>query len=472
MNSNYDVLVVGSGTAGCYFARNMAEQGYKVLVVDASTKENLGNRLNIFHTDSERFASYGVPAPQPGDDDFVTEFDYGTYYSPSSKYVKRADYPFTVAKLPPFLKRMRAWAEASGAEFVYEAKFKDFTYGSDGRISGAVISVGGEETAVGARLIADCSGIPAVARRKLKKGAKVEDFEVSPREKFYVVLRYAQLKNPEKDRVVRAEHWAYYKGWIACAETPETVIFGTGANLSYEYAETCFKRFSESVKFPDHEIIRTERGVTPYRRAPYSLVADGFVCLGDAACMTKSYTGEGITAGWVGCRIAAEVAGAAMKNGEYPTEEKLWDINVKYNTTQAADFAYIMATLVNAVECTADEMEYEFKKDIVFTTKALTRMNRRFNAEMPLDEVVSLVFKVLGGVITGNISMASVKNLLRGILYAGKLKSHYRKFPKTPDAEKFEAWKKKSDVLWEKTGNMADVTESMEAKIQSKEAAK
>ncbi|MDR3215805.1 MAG: FAD-binding protein [Clostridiaceae bacterium] len=468
MNSKYDVLVVGSGTAGIYFARNMAEQGYKVLVIDAATEEKLGNRLNIFHTDKERFASYGVPEPKPGDEDYVTEFDYGTYYSPSSKYVKRADYPFTVALLPPFLRRMRKWAKDSGVEFLYEAAFQNFIYGDDGRINGAEVLIDGEVVKIGARLVADCSGIPAVARRKLKKGVKVEDFEVSPRDKFYVVLRYVRLKNPERDKVVRAEHWAYYKGWMAPSETPDTIVLGTGANLSYEYAETCFERFAAAVKFPEHEFIRTERGVTPYRRAPYSLVADGFVCLGDAACMTKSYTGEGITSGWVGCRIAAEVAGVAMKNGAYPTESALWNINVKYNSTQAADFAYIMATLINAVECTADEMEYEFKKDIVFTTKALTRMNRRFNAEMPLDEIIGLVFKVLGGVLTGKISMASVKNLLRGIMYAGKLKSHYKKFPQNPD--KFDAWKKKADILWENTGSMADVTESIEAKIKEKEA--
>jgi flavin-dependent dehydrogenase len=52
----------------------------------------------------------------------------------------------------------------------------------------------------------------------------------------------------------------------------------------------------KQVKLPAAKLDKIEKGFTPYHRAPYSLVTDGFICMGDAACMTKPYSGEGITA--------------------------------------------------------------------------------------------------------------------------------------------------------------------------------
>ncbi|MDR1940101.1 MAG: hypothetical protein LBQ40_04825 [Clostridiales bacterium] len=459
MKKTYDVLTVGSGTAGIYFAKLMAEQGYSVCVCDAAPVDKLGARLNIFHTDQSRFETFGIPEPKPGDEDYVTMFEYGITKSAFDNYPKRTDYAFSVLLLPPFLKRLRKWAEGYGVEFYYNAAFKDFTYASDGKINGAVIDRGGEKTEISARLVADCSGIPSVARRKLKDGCKVENFEISDRDKFYVVLRYVKLKNPD-DYVKFNEGWAYYKTWIGPSEIADGAIFGVGANLSYEYAEKCYKSFTDVIKLPEHELDRIEKGVTPYRRPPYSLVADGFICMGDAACMTKPYSGEGITSGWVFCKIAAEVAGKVMKDGAYPTEEKLWEANVRYFTTQGADFANTMATLVNAIDCTPEENDYEFKHSIVFKDELMTSMNKNFKSDMPLGETLKLAGKVIAGIVSGNISLKTVKALLRGITSAGALKSLYKKFPSAPEG--FWEWTKKADKLWQKAGTMADMIDAME----------
>jgi choline dehydrogenase-like flavoprotein len=69
MKNKYDVLVVGSGTAGIYFASKMAEYGYSVCVIDSLLEEKLGERLNIFHIDKVKFAEHGIPEPKPGDED-------------------------------------------------------------------------------------------------------------------------------------------------------------------------------------------------------------------------------------------------------------------------------------------------------------------------------------------------------------------------------------------------------------------
>ncbi|MDR3345071.1 MAG: FAD-dependent monooxygenase [Oscillospiraceae bacterium] len=483
MEANYDVAVIGAGTAGILFARRMAEQGCSVAVFDKLSEERQGERLGVFHTDLEHFEPYGVPIPQPGDEDWVGRFDYGITKSAFDHYPKRADYPFLILKFKPFLKRLRNWAAETGkVSFFFGAKFDDFIRDGDENINGAVINIGGTQHNVSARLVADCSGIPSVARRKLKN-SRVETFEITPRDMFYVILHYVKLKNPGQPfpadvplgeqypdgQIAYPTGYAQYKAWVGGTEDPGCFLFGTGANLSFEYAMKCHEEFRNAIKAPPYEEYegygeggRWEKGVTPYHRAPYSMVDGGFICLGDTACMTKPFSGEGVSSGWVGVKLAAEVCGKAMRGGAYPTEAALWEFNTRYAATQGADFANITATLVNAVDCTAEENEYEFKKGIVFTGKLLTLTNRTFSADIPLSDALALVGKMIVGGVTGNISFNSLRNLIKGVMCGGSLKSHYKKFPKTTAG--YDAWCAKADKLWEKTGNMADVVERAEAR--------
>jgi len=468
-----DVLVVGGSTTGCYFARKMAVQGYRVIVAEALPAGRIGEHLPVFHVDKPKFDELGIPRPEPGDPDYIGEFAAGSYYPPSGQYMKRsdpsqkivyADYPFLVCSLPPFIQRLRAWCAEAGVEFLDETKFSSLIYCKHGVRGANLVGPNGEGITAYARLVADCSGKEAVVRRSLRKPTPVEDFAVGPRDSMFVILKFLKLKYPERDAPQRAEHWAYYKGWIGLAERPGEAIIGVGAALSFEYAETCMERFLAAVEMPEGEVVKEQRGSLPYRRPPYSLVDSGFVALGDAACMNK-WVGEGICSAWVGCQMAAEVAGKAMRRGAYPTLEALWPLNVRYNTTQQADFAYINATAINAVDCGAAEMEYEFDKGIVFTDKAMTRLNREYSAEFPPDEVAALIAKMAAGLAAGHISPRTLKGMLKGVAFSMALQAHYRAFPKTPKG--FKAWAAKCGKLWAMCGTIADVTEKCEMRNEN-----
>ncbi len=459
MKNHYDLVVVGAGTAGSYFAKKMADKGYSVLVIDASSNKSLGQRLDIFHIDEDYFEKHGVPKPQVGDADYVSKFDTVYSHSAFGNYPKVTDYPFIVMKLPLFLQRLKKWAEGSGVEYSLDTKFLDLVYEKD-KIAGVKVEVGGKTKTIGARLVADCSGIRSAVRSKLKPQTLVETFEISDTEKFYVVLRYVKLKYPEKDRVTRTDNYPYYKTWIAPQTDPDGAIIGVGANLSYEYAEKCFQRFARVITLPEYELEKIEKGTTPYRRPPFSFVGDGFVALGDSACITKPFSGEGITAAWNLCSIAADVASQAMQGGAYPTREALWQINVKYNHTQGADFANLLATLTGAVDATPEENDYEFKKSIVFKSDLMTRMNREFAANLTFGDILALGGKVLVGLIAGKIRFKTVRALLKSVMVAGSLEKHYKAYPEQPEA--FDAWQAKALKLWEQAGSMADNIVQME----------
>lgn len=257
---------------------------------------------------------------------------------------------------------------------------------------------------------------------------------------FYTI----QYSKTQRDRINEVTSWPYYKTWKAPQLVPDGAIIGIGANLSYEYAESCFKRFASRVKLPPHRVEHVERGCTPYRRPPYSLVSDGFVALGDSACLTNPMTGEGVSAHWLEAEIAADVAAQAMNNGLYPSREALWPINVRYYEAQGAEFAQTLSMLAGAVDCSPEENDYEFRKSIIFT-------------DGDEDAEAGLIGKLIKGAVTGRLKFKTLKNLLSAAGTGGKILKHYKAYPKDPGG--YEEWARKADMLWSKTRDMASDAE-------------
>ncbi|KAA6375070.1 MAG: hypothetical protein EZS28_029405, partial [Streblomastix strix] len=67
-------------------------------------------------------------------------------------------------------------------------------------------------------------------------------------------------------------------------------------------------------------------------------MADGLLAVGDSACLTNPWTGEGVPYAWLLCQIAAEEFGKAMKEPGIPKKESVWNVNVRYQELQGAFF--------------------------------------------------------------------------------------------------------------------------------------
>lgn len=444
-----DVLIVGGATSGSFFARRMAEQGFSVTVLDSSSEDKIGSKYDIFHMCKRDFEAFGLPAASKDDGTRAFEFSEGLTASPYGNFPKTTYDTVVGMHMHEYVLKMNRWAEEKGAQFIYGAKYLSPVF-EGGRISGVRYEKDGEEKEIFSRVTVDCSGMNAYVRTSLPEGYGVENFRLGGNDMFYVILRYVKLLQ-EKDYLNGSCGWPYYKTWIAPQHDPHGAILGIGACNSFAYAEEIYKKFEENISLPEHEIQYFERGTTPYCRCPYSFVADNFIATGDAACLTKPLNGEGITSSMVHMEIAAKVLSKALKKNR-TRKEDLWEINTLYNTAQGADFCFLRAVLTKAVNAKADEWEYFFENDIIFSEPLMNAVST--GGEIPLTPHVigSMVKNIARGVKKGIITKETLKAVGSGVVLAISIKNHYLNFPASPDG--FEKWCKKADKIWQKIGKM------------------
>ena len=348
---NYDIVIIGAATSGAYFAKKMASRGYSVIMLEALSKEKLGTRMDIFHVSRTDLRTFDLPNVKEGDGAWAFEFTSNHFSSPSNKYMIPTSCETVGLHMHEYVALMVRDALDAGAKIEYGARFKEFVF-SRGRISGVRYETEEGVKEILCKVVIDCSGSRAVGRCSLPNGYGVENFELQSDDMFYVILRYAKFEKPQVNNF-----WLNTKSWYAPFSMDETEkIIGTGAVKSYEKAEKECEKLDSVTSKGEFTLMRTEKGVTPYRRPPYSLVADNFIVTGDAGCLTKPDCGEGVTSSMVMMDIAADVLDKALKKGD-ASAKALWEINREYNRRQGAEFSFVRAFLTKVVSATDDEIE-------------------------------------------------------------------------------------------------------------------
>jgi electron-transferring-flavoprotein dehydrogenase len=436
MEKTYDVLVIGGCTAGLYFGGLMARQGYKVLIADKSPEDKLGGAYTIIHIGEDSFTRFGLPVPREGDPDYVRFFDRSVLRSASNKWAKSYHTPILVLRRSLLMKRLAAWAREQGAETLYDVSFERPLFDSRGKLAGAVLRQGPREIRVNALLTADASGLPAVLRTSLPPGYGMETFVMGPRDMSYVILHYVKLTHPENDTIDCVCTWPYYRIWLGPQMENDGAIMGVGAALSFEHAERCFNRFLPKGYLPGYTLQFTEKCNSSRHRTPFSFTADGFIALGDAACITNPMTGEGVPYAWLLCSIAAEEYGRIMRNGVYPSREAVWAINTRYNQEQGASYAGVLAARIGTSDCTAEENDYEFEQSIFYEDEG--GQDKR-----DIEEKLRAA--------SGGLSPRTLEKIRKGLDLGREIHAHYLRYPGSP--RDLESWSKEAGRLWAETGN-------------------
>lgn len=210
----YDVLCVGAGPVGAWFAWKMAAKGYKVIAIEARSYEKVGRRFNPIHMDKLAFSEQDIPLPEveapifggsdredarrlmkeqgpmirqacpvdwdaPTAPEIMEEKEYIAHYTTSrfwgSNHDKAHVLELDICSLsfPLFNKRLHGLATDAGVEILYETEFHEFLTCTDESGKSFVEGIiaknkkSGEENPIRAKITVDCSGWRSVARQEL-----------------------------------------------------------------------------------------------------------------------------------------------------------------------------------------------------------------------------------------------------------------------------------------------------------------
>jgi digeranylgeranylglycerophospholipid reductase len=189
MTEQYDVIVVGAGTAGTYISWLLAKQGNTVLLIDKDEREKVGKRLDVIHFETDRVEKAGIPPFKVGEPDCIEIRDTSIVTTPDFATTFNIRALQTIVRLTPFLNRMYNVLERDGVTLEFSTTFKKAIF-DKGRIMGISIEKQGQIREHISKIIIDASGKETVIRTSLPADYGMETFTLGPDDVMYVLLQY------------------------------------------------------------------------------------------------------------------------------------------------------------------------------------------------------------------------------------------------------------------------------------------
>ncbi len=441
MPQKCDVLIVGAGTTGVYFASLMAKRGHSVIIIDRDAREWVDERLEIIHFHKQTMAELGIPPPKEAPELLFPYKDV------------------LVSRLPLFLQRMYSILESDGVHLEFSCEFKELLYEHQ-RIIGIKAIKEGESLEFLARLVVDASGIACAVRSSLPNDYGVENWKYESHNRFFVILHYIRWMKPDEPHPQWGDIRPYYLAFFDPGYTKDEAIWGIPVPESFMKAEVLFNEMVRREKFPPFELEKKEFGSFTYSRPPYSLVGDGFFCAGDSAAMTHPIAARGIVETWRMSKLVEDVIDKALRSGNYVSKELLWEVNTRYFRGDGADHAFLFMLTSLMYRLTEKEINFLFAKvralfdpktppvDLSTTPpkEAAVETPAKADFKISTGKVIKIIFSVLGGLFTGKVSFRRVGQLFKAYKLGNRVKAHYQKFPDRP--EDFDMWVQEAKVLW------------------------
>lgn len=467
MPDNFKVAVAGAGPGGCIFARDLAKRGIDVTVYEKGNYESMGHDWSDA-IERSALAETGFEAPFEGSinlgplvktkdasGNMTGIYERHAYprmevWAPDYSSSKIIDFRYVTTDRRALAKLLIEEARDAGVKFLFRHEAAGLilnggTILSDVEVKGLVIKdiETGETKNIPADIVADNTGFNAVLRTKLPQSTgiagKFSDSE------FALVFRTVRKRNKNPIDPVN-DHYRYgfntgYQ-WLQYLNEDE---MDTGAGVSHnpknpDPKDIVMEFISRHPSISD-EIVRGGGGLCLVGRSPASLVASGFVVIGDAASQTIPMTGCGAGGAMVGGKYAAEAVLAAAQAGKTDCGA-LWEYNFKWfaGSRRGANYAGLTAIRNILQDLSHEDISFLFRKDILNSFM----LTNSINGIVTLPDLPTMIRTVAGGITRPGLLLK-----LNAATTAGtKIFKHYMAYPGRWDASLFEAWKSKADKLF------------------------
>lgn len=306
MNNNYDVAVIGGGPAGATAAKELAEAGHSVLLLDRDGRiKPCGGAvppilLREFAVPDSQLETKVTGARMVAPSDTSVDMEIGGFVG----MVDRATFD-------PWLRQRAA---ASGATLV-TGKFKTLEQQDDGQVRVSYVTKEGEACAASARVVIGADGA----------ASRVREQAFANQEKMKHVFAYHEIvKSPESvtERFDPKRCDVYYQGKISpdfygwVFPHGKCTSVGVGSAVKGFSLRNAVKAMRDETGLDDNQIIRREGAPLPLKPLKRWDNGKNVVLVGDAAGCVAPSSGEGIYYAMSCGRFATRAVGEFLATGD------------------------------------------------------------------------------------------------------------------------------------------------------------
>ena len=318
----YDVVIVGAGPSGSTAAKNLAENGKKVLIID---KQKFPRDKPCGGAIPTR-----VMKQFPYVEEFIDSISYGSYTHSSSlkytlKFVREKPFLATVIR-KDFDDGLVKLAVNAGATFLNSKAVKDVTTQKD-----KVVLLLDDNEKIEAKIVLGCDGMRSIVAEKTNLCKKMDDICISVVQEQPMSTQQLQKYFTDKKIVhlfIKTQGIAGY-GWIFPKKKHINIGMGQfesavdsskpRPNLKESYKKY-IKLLKEKKMLPkDFPIENVKGGTLPVFPLKKTYTDRVLIC-GDAAGFINSITGEGIYYAMASGEMAANVALESLDSDDMSSE--------------------------------------------------------------------------------------------------------------------------------------------------------
>ena len=349
--TNYDVVIVGAGTAGSMAAAGLANKGLKVALLDRQPKVKIGVKICGDATSGEHFKRIQpiTNVDPPKNDEIVQKVKGAWLYSPDREVkLELVEEGGTGIIIDRFKLGMRILNDAIdfGAELFDESFVKEPIITND-YVTG--VKYRGKDKnmhEMSGKVIIDASGIIGTLRTRLNPEKTFMDLELAPKDvcNCYREIRdvKTEIESPEFIRLIFDQElcpggylWEFPRG-------PNSMNAGLGVmrNYALEHKLNPHKQFDLYLKrskdfYKDSKLLNGGAWRVPLRRPQDNLVWNGFMLIGDSGTQVKPTDGGGIGISVSAAAMAAKTITKALEEDNVSTAG-LWDYSVEFMNSIAS----------------------------------------------------------------------------------------------------------------------------------------
>ncbi|WP_114576020.1 geranylgeranyl reductase family protein [Saliphagus sp. LR7] len=440
--AEYDVVVVGAGTAGCYAAATVAEAGYDVCILERKTESEAGHiACGDALKGADAFPEV-IPKSRLEPAFTNTDVDHGRFEIPQEDTVLEIPVPGELAVVDrwEYGRQVIAGANDAGVDFHYDTVVQDVIQ-PNGQVTGVRAMRKGDPKEYAAEVVVDGAGALSILQDKVDFSESTFDTNVTYSQFCSAYREIVHVDEPVEwsDALVfkPTERAAGYLWYFPRTETE--INAGLGFQMTEEpmkLVDDLKRDLRERPEFEGARVSDKLGAALPTRRPYDSAVHPGFVAVGDAAGHVNPTTGGGIAGAAYAGKYAGEQTIEAIESGDV-SEAALWEYNERVMDHYGARYAALDVYNVLSTAVDVDDL-------------------MGLLAAMPGDKLAEALYSgstdiglklKLEALLKSYGHWGTILNLYKTKRRADEVLAHYEQYPSDP--RNFPAWQAERDHVME-----------------------